>query len=272
MQHQFSPATQSSGVTLHGLQIDSVTLETAAKRVVHLAAAAKPQLVVTPNTDHFLRWQDSSHFRELYKPAALTLADGAPLVVLARWSGAGNLMRVTGADLFERAAEEAAANEIPFIIVGGAPGVGDAAADALRLRYPGLRVPLVSVPSREEVDDPRWIADLARTLAKYPSKIVALCLGSPKQEALFAKLKEASPGGGAFLCVGAAVDFAAGNVGRAPMWMRRIGIEWMYRLLKEPGRLWRRYLVQDVRLLQYFLLIAPMRRNRDPAAGAGADN
>ena len=88
-----------------------------------------------------------------------------------------------------------------------------------------------------------------------PRKVVALCLGSPKQEQLFADLERvAGPDfSGVYLCVGATVDILAGRVNRSPELLRRMGLEWAYRLVHEPRRLWHRYLVEDVRILKYFV-------------------
>jgi N-acetylglucosaminyldiphosphoundecaprenol N-acetyl-beta-D-mannosaminyltransferase len=108
-----------------------------------------------------------------------------------------------------------------------------------------------------------WLEATARELQRYPAKIVALCLGSPKQERLFADL-QATPTGisGAYLCVGAAIDFAAGTVPRAPKLVQDLGLEWLHRLLQEPRRLWRRYLVEDVAVARYFVAAFARRASR----------
>jgi len=236
---------------LHGLRIDDVTLGEAADSVAKLAHNAEASLVVTPNSDHFLRWQRSEAFRALYDGAALVLADGFPLALMARFQGHTGATRVTGADLFVSAMDRAAKQDIPVAIVGGADCVAEAAATALSLSRPGLRFFLIESPTPAQLTDEEYLAGLAKRLAAEPDKIVALCLGSPKQERLYHQLAHFGELRGCFLGVGAAVDFAAGTVRRAPTRIQSLGLEWLFRLAQEPRRLWRRYLLDNTRILPY---------------------
>lgn len=234
------------------MHVDGDALESATARIESWAVGTRARLVVTPNTDHFLRWRKSERFRDAYTQADLTVLDGAPLTLLARLEGL-RVNRVTGVDLFYAAAASAARIGVPFIIIGGGADVADAAAARLRDQLPNLSTPVVLSPDPAELGSQEWLVRTAEALRSYPQKFVALCLGSPKQEQLFRDLLTVAPDlSGAFLCVGAAVDFASGTIPRAPRFMRRIGFEWLFRLAVEPRRLWRRYLVEDVQLLTYF--------------------
>lgn len=246
--------------TIAGMPIDVVSLRDAADTVCEWADKRRARLVVTPNTDHLLRWAESPEFAALYRRADLVTLDSAVLRMLARLEGGTVPDRVTGADLFLAVAEQAALRGIPLIIIGGAPRVAAAAAENLGRTFPGLRVPFVSVPDAADLTDPRWLDETLGRLREHPAKIVALCLGSPKQERLFAAL-DARAGGisGVYLCVGAAVDFAAGAVSRAPKLVQDLGLEWCYRLLQEPRRLWRRYLLEDIGVARYFVAAAARR-------------
>jgi len=234
---------------LFDMPVDQIRLEDAVERVLRLSEGPAA-LVVTPNTDHFLRWRRDAAFRDLYAQAELAVLDGKPLVWLARLLGIST-DRVTGVDLFTGVCEAAAQRGTPVVIVGGGTGVADQAAARLRTRFKCLRVSAAPAPTAEELDDPDWLDRTAALLAGYPEKVVAICLGSPKQEQLFSRLGSAA-GNGAYLGVGAAADFISGRIQRAPTWMQRLGFEWLYRLWKEPRRLWRRYLVDDVRIARYF--------------------
>jgi N-acetylglucosaminyldiphosphoundecaprenol N-acetyl-beta-D-mannosaminyltransferase len=246
--------------TIAGMPVDVVSLRDAALTLCEWADKRRARLVVTPNTDHLLRWARSAEFAALYRRADLVTLDSAILRMLAKVEGGVVPDRVTGADLFMAMAEQAALRGIPLILIGGAPGVAAAAAANLRRDFPGLQIPFVSVPDAADLTDPRWLDETAQRLREHPVKVVALCLGSPKQERLFADL-QARAGGvtGVYLCVGAAVDFAAGTVARAPRLLQDLGLEWCYRLLQEPRRLWRRYLLEDVGVARYFLAAAARR-------------
>jgi N-acetylglucosaminyldiphosphoundecaprenol N-acetyl-beta-D-mannosaminyltransferase len=235
---------------IFGMSIDWVSMSVAADKVIELAQGPRSHLVVTPNTDHFLRWQDSALFQDIYSSASLVVPDGMPLVWLARLKGITRAQRVTGVDLLGASAALAAESHIPLAIIGGAPGVAQAAAANLCQTYADLKIISTISPTAEELADESFIADLANSLAEFSPKIVALCLGSPKQETFYARIRSVA-GPGVFLAVGAAVDFYAGTISRAPKWIQRLGFEWLYRLALEPKRLWRRYLVEDRKIVLY---------------------
>lgn len=244
-------ADPTSTATMHGMRVDLADLQEATARAIGWGRADSPNLVVTPNVDHFLRWQSVSSFRDVYARASLRVLDGAPLVLMARLFGYRSARRVTGVDLFFEVCEAAARLGLPVAIIGGTPVANDLATRELKRRFPGLKVFFSAAPSREELADPVKIVEIAHELAREPSKVVALCLGSPKQELIFSELVEKGSGNGAYLAVGAAVDFAAGTVTRAPRWLQNLGLEWLFRLLGEPRRLWRRYLVDDAPFFRY---------------------
>ena len=237
-----------------GMFVDLIDVESAAECVLTWSRGSAAKLVVTPNTDHFLRWQSDKSFRELYSRADLVTADGIALPILARLSGVRVPRRVTGVDLFYETVKLASEYHIPLVLIGGGPDVANRAARRLTALYPNLLIPLVRNPTAMEVSDPAYVAQLAEDLALIPEKIVALCLGSPKQERLFTAIESCGGLSGTFLCVGATIDFAAGSVPRAPALVRRVGLEWLYRLFKEPRRLWRRYLIDDVKIWKYLFI------------------
>jgi N-acetylglucosaminyldiphosphoundecaprenol N-acetyl-beta-D-mannosaminyltransferase len=236
---------------LFGMPVDFVSSDQALSILFELAVSGDAALVVTPNVDHFLRWQRNDKFRSVYESASLSLLDGQPLVWLATLGGATSATRVTGVDLVTRAIARASEENVPVALIGGAPDVVARAALNLVSSYPNTRVILAESPRSEDLEDPEYVSRIANVLAAHPTKIVALCLGSPKQEAFFEKLAPLS-NGGVYMGVGAAVDFLAGNVRRAPLCMQKSGTEWLFRLANEPRRLWRRYLIDDIGIALYF--------------------
>jgi exopolysaccharide biosynthesis WecB/TagA/CpsF family protein len=217
---------------------DFVSQSQALEIVFELADKDSANLVVTPNVDHFLRWQRKSSFRRVYESASLSLLDGQPLVWLATLGGIRTASRVTGVDLVTEAIARAAERNVPVALIGGAPGVVSQASEKLLARFPALQLILSESPTPSDLSDPAYVERISEVLSQHPKKIVALCLGSPKQELFFERLSPLS-NGGVYMGVGAAIDFLAGHVRRAPLWMQKSGTEWLFRLAIEGDVPWR---------------------------------
>ena len=231
-------------VALLGTAIHPVTRDEAVLRIGDLVRRP-PALVVTPNVDHVILLQGDAEFRRAYEVAALQVCDGAPLVALSRLCGRPLPERVTGADLMGDVCRLAAQRGLRVFVAGGAPDVLERGLQNLRRRFPDLHVTGHSPPMAFEgtIHD----TQLQKILQAARPDIVMVCLGAPRAEVWAATHMDAHPA--VYLCVGAAIDFAAGAKQRAPVVMQRLSLEWLYRLVQEPGRLWRRYLVRDVAFL-----------------------
>ena len=238
-------------VDLFGLKLDPVTLSGAVARVRRWCddwrAAGRPagtaKVVVTPNVDHLVklhRTRDPA-VTAAYRAADLTLADGTPVVAASRWFGRPVPERVPGSDLVP-ALLDSATGEAPLTVflLGAGPGVADIAAENVRRDAPHAEVVGTHCPplgfERDEEEN-RVILD---RLAAAKPDVLVVGLGFPKQE-LWVHVHRDRLCCGAALCVGATIDFLAGNVPRAPDWMGPVGLEWTYRLWREPRRLAGRY-------------------------------
>jgi N-acetylglucosaminyldiphosphoundecaprenol N-acetyl-beta-D-mannosaminyltransferase len=214
--------------------------------------------VFTPNVDHVVTAEDDEAFRKAYEDADLVLADGQPLVWASRLLGARLPEKVSGSDLVWPLMEVAAARRWRVYLLGGAPGVAEAAAARFTgqlgvnvVGVDGAHVPLEGTPGEE---DP--VAERVRRAAPH---VVLVALGAPKQERWIHRNAELLRPAVAF-GVGASLDFVAGRIRRAPPWMSRAGLEWLHRLAKDPRRLARRYLLKDPRFL--FVLARELRTPR----------
>lgn len=201
--------------------------------------------IVTPNVDIWRRVVREPASAELVRQADLVVADGMPLVWAARLAGDPLPERVTGSGLVEDLSRQAAARGLRLVVVGG--GVGDTAqraGEALAARHPGLQLAGAVVPEfgfeRDEVSLCRVVDEIAATRAE----LVLLGLGFPKQELLAHRLRDVMPSSWILGC-GGGVAMAAGEARRSPRWAQRAGLEWVVRLVQEPRRLARRYLVDD---------------------------
>jgi N-acetylglucosaminyldiphosphoundecaprenol N-acetyl-beta-D-mannosaminyltransferase len=219
---------------------DLVNLKGAIERIEALVSAGAGGAVFTPNVDHVVNAERLPALAEAYARADLCLADGMPLVWASRMLGPALPERVAGSDLAEPLLARAAAHGWPVFLLGGRPGAAEKAAETLRRS--GVRVAGAEGP-RVDQDGAVDPAVLERVRTAAPS-LLLVGLGSPKQE-LFVDRHRPVLGSAVCFACGAVIDFLAGELPRAPRWMARTGLEWAYRLVREPRRLWRRYLVND---------------------------
>jgi N-acetylglucosaminyldiphosphoundecaprenol N-acetyl-beta-D-mannosaminyltransferase len=217
--------------------------------------------VVTPNVDICRQARSDPAVLSLVQSASLVVPDGMPLLWAAKVAGKPLIERVTGSSLIFTLTDAAARGGLSIYLLGGTPGVPEAAAENLSHLYPGLKVAGTDAPaigfdrSADEIDAVR-----ARVCDAAPN-IVYVGLGFPKQEQLITKLAPALPTAW-FIGCGAAIPFAAGTVPRAPLWMQRSGLEWAHRLIREPRRLFRRYLVHDLPFAAQLMITSAAERVR----------
>jgi N-acetylglucosaminyldiphosphoundecaprenol N-acetyl-beta-D-mannosaminyltransferase len=231
--------------TLAGLEFDRLT---EAETVDHIMAAGQRHeggWVATPNVDICRQARQDPALHGLVMMASLIVADGMPLVWASRLRGRPFPERVAGGSLIFSLSEAAARHGRSIYLIGGAPGVPERAGEELRRRYPALRVAGAESPPLGFDQDPLAIAAIRDRLTAAAPGIVYVGLGFPKQERLIADLAPACPDAW-FIGCGAAIPYAAGTLSRPPRWMRRTGLAWLFRLLNEPRRLFRRYLVHDL--------------------------
>jgi N-acetylglucosaminyldiphosphoundecaprenol N-acetyl-beta-D-mannosaminyltransferase len=191
----------------------------------------------------------------VYAQADLRLADGMPLVWASRLQGRPLPERVAGSDLLFSLSAAAAERRLPVFFLGGAPGAVERTAEVFRERWPDLCIAGTACPPLGFERTLGAIDELAAELQRNRPAIVFTGLGAPKQDYLNALLRPSLPSAW-FLGVGAAFDMAAGMVQRAPLWAQRAGMEWAYRMVQEPRRMMRRYLVRDLPFAMRMLAVA----------------
>lgn len=222
--------------------VDVLTFPEAVDSVEHLVDAKQGGFVFTPNVDHIVNVDSHPDFEAAYQRAALCLADGAPVVWASRLLGTPLPERVSGADLIGPLLERAGQRGWRVAMVGAAPGVAAKAAEVAHSRW-GTQVVLTDSPMVDLKNTAQLEAIGAQIAAARPD-IVLMAFGAPKQELLIAHIADqVRPA--VLLGIGASLDFLAGTLKRAPTIMQKTGLEWLYRLAQEPGRLWRRYLIND---------------------------
>jgi len=180
-------------------------------------------------------------FRAILQRSALVIPDGMPLVWVGRAKGAAGMGRVYGPDLMLETFRQAAGTGVRHFLYGGAPGVADRLSEGLLARFPGTVVTGARCPPFRELSDAELDEDAARFDAAR-TDIAWVGLGTPRQERRAAALAPRTQAK-VLVTVGAAFDFHTGRVRQAPPLLQKSGLEWAFRLWQEPGRLWRRYLV-----------------------------
>ncbi|WP_433245657.1 WecB/TagA/CpsF family glycosyltransferase [Streptosporangium sp. CA-135522] len=246
-------------VHVAGLAIDPMTEGEVVDHVVAALKRGEGGHLVTPNVDIGWAAAHDPEARRIIESADLVVADGMPLVWAAKLLGTPVPGRVAGADLIWSLAEAATFYRYPIYLLGGPPGVAGQAAARLTDRYPGLLVAGTDAPPYGFETSAESRAKVKDTVVAAAPRLVFVGLGFPKQDRLIASLRQELPGAW-FVGCGAAIAFAAGTVPRAPVWMQRAGLEWLFRLLNEPGRLARRYLLHDVPFALWLLTTCLFRR------------
>ena len=232
-------------VSLFGLPIQVASYEQALAHLLDAGARRQAKVVVTPNVNHVVRLDAQPAFRAEYVQADFVFADGMPVVWASRLLGKPLPERVTGADLFVSLCKAAAAQGRRVFVAGGRPGQEAALLAGFAHHYPGLKVQVVCPSMNFDPVGAEGLALVDRVNVCDPD-IVFVCLGMPKQER-WALAHAPTLKAGVVLCVGAAMEFALGQVQRAPLWMQRHGLEWFWRLISQPQKMWKRYLTEDPR-------------------------
>lgn len=241
-------------VRVGALEVDALNRSEALDAIIQLVREGRGGMVFTPNVDHIVQAQHDATFREAYGRAALSLVDGVPVMWAARWLGTPLPEKLSGSDMFDPLIERAAAENLRVALVGGGPGVAELAARNLRQRLPSLQIVETLAPriALRATDEERACVE---QLTKAKADLIFVCLGAPKQE-LFSDRNRQQLAPAVLVGFGAAVDFAAGTMPRAPAWMSRSGLEWAYRLGREPRRLAARYLLRDP---EFFKIVAAQK-------------
>jgi N-acetylglucosaminyldiphosphoundecaprenol N-acetyl-beta-D-mannosaminyltransferase len=234
-----SEHSSSQAIWVWGLPLAPLTFEQTLQRVDQLIAAGKPNYFITANLQYALLTHQDARLPPVNARAAFILADGMPLVWASRWRKQRLPERVAGSDLVPALCEQAARKGHRVFLLGGAPGIAEQAARKLCERFPALQIVGIEVPPFRELSTEEHTQMLDRIRNAHPD-LLFVAFGQPKGELWLEQYGEAL-GVPACVQIGASLDFMAGKVDRAPRWMQRSGLEWVYRLYREPGRLIGRY-------------------------------
>jgi N-acetylglucosaminyldiphosphoundecaprenol N-acetyl-beta-D-mannosaminyltransferase len=235
--------TVQTKVNICGTEIDRYSFDEVVEKVKqHVLSSTKPEYIVTPNADHILKLQKDPLFQKVYQHAFLVVPDGVSMLWAASFLGTPLKGRVNGTDLFERLCDIAEQEQFKVFFLGGLPGAAEGAADVLKNRHPALSiVGTYRPPIGQELE----AAESARTrsiIQAAKPDLLFVGFGAPRQEYwMYANYQEiAVP---ISIGIGGSFDVVSGMISRSPKWMQRAGLEWLFRLMAEPRRLWKRYIL-----------------------------
>jgi N-acetylglucosaminyldiphosphoundecaprenol N-acetyl-beta-D-mannosaminyltransferase len=224
-------------IRILGVAVENIVEAEAIERIAEFVTKGGPHQIVTVNPEFVMEAQRNSAFRRVLAAADMATPDGFGLLLAARLRGNAFRGRVTGVTLAELIAARAAERGWSLFLLGAAPGVAERAAVVLQHTHPGLRIAGCYAGSPRRAEEP---AIQARIIAAQPT-VLLVAYGHPAQELWIARNQPLLRVPVA-IGVGGVFDYLAGETPRAPAWMRQSGLEWLYRLIRQPRR-WRRILV-----------------------------
>lgn len=219
----------------------------------------KSGVVFTPNVDHLMKLQSDPEFVNTYKDATYKLCDSKILFFISRFLGTPIKEKISGSDLFPAFYQYHKNNEdIKIFLLGAREGVALKAQEKINAQVGRTMIVGAHSPSFGFEKNEEECAKIIELINQSGATVLAVGVGAPKQENFISKYKDQFTNIKIFLAIGATIDFEAGNIKRAPKWISEIGMEWLYRLLAEPKRLWKRYLVHGP---SFFWLILKQKLN-----------
>lgn len=210
-------------------------------------------VVFTPNVDHLMKLQKDLEFYQVYQDADYRVCDSQLIMYASRFLGQPIQQKVSGSDLFPAFYQRYSQDEnVKIFLLGGMAGVAAKASQRINAKVGRNMVVGTYSPPLGFESDRAECAKIIEIINHSGANVLAVGVGAPKQEKWIGQYRLSLTEIKTFFAIGATIDFEAGNLRRAPAWMSSAGLEWLYRLLCEPGRLWKRYLIDD---LGFFVLI-----------------
>lgn len=228
--------------------INNVTMSETVEAIEQMIAADKKSYVVAINVDVVMKIEADPYLKKIVDDADMVLVDGKPLVWISKLHGRPLKEKVSGSDLVPLLCEVAAKNGYKVFIIGGKEGSAERAKQRLEEKLPDIKIVGTYAPPFGFEKDDAELERINHMISQAHPDLLITCFGCPKQEKwIYENIEKYDAK--VSICAGATVDFLAGNVTRAPRWMSEHGLEWFYRFLQEPRRMFRRYFVDDMKII-----------------------
>lgn len=228
--------------------VDNMDMDGAVRMIEGFIAEKKRAYVVPVNVDVIMKIEQDRHLKKVVDEADMVLVDGKPLVWIANLCKKPVKAKVSGSDLVPSLCGMCLQKGYTLFIMGGREGVAERAKARLEKRLPGIQIKGTYAPPLGFEKDQDEIKKANSIISAAHPDLLIVCLGCPKQEKWIYENYQKYDAL-VSVCAGATVDFLAGDVKRAPKWMSAYGLEWFYRFLQEPRRLFKRYFIDDIKIL-----------------------
>lgn len=232
--------------------VNNVDMEETIQTIDSFIKQRKKSYIVAINVDVVMKIEQDAYLKNITDQADMVLVDGKPLIWISKLHKRPVKAKISGSDLVPRLCEEAAKKGYTIFIIGGKEGIAEQAKSRLEKQLPGIKIVGTYAPPFGFEKDQKELDKINQMISDAHPDLLIGCFGCPKQEKwIYENYKKYDAT--VSVCAGATVDFLAGNVKRAPKWMSDHGLEWFYRFTQEPKRMFRRYFVDDVKILKLII-------------------
>lgn len=229
--------------------INNLTMSETVEAIEKMIAEERKSYVVAINVDVVMKIESDPYLKEIVDGADMVLVDGKPLVWISKLHGKPLKAKISGSDLVPLLCEVSAQKGYRMFIIGGKDGIAEQAKRRLEEKYPDIQIVGTYAPPVGFEKDKKELNKINDMISEVKPDLLITCFGCPKQEKwIYENINRYDAK--VSVCAGATVDFLAGNVKRAPRWMSEHGLEWFYRFLQEPKRMFRRYFVDDIKIIK----------------------
>lgn len=229
--------------------VNNVNMDEAIQAIEDMIASEKKSYIVAINVDVVMKIENDSYLKGITDEADMVIVDGKPLEWIAKWHKRPIKAKISGSDLVPLLCKVAAQKGHTIFIIGGKDGVAKKAQENLERDLPGIKIVGTYAPPFGFEKDKIELKKINEMITVAHPDILIACFGCPKQEKWIYENYQKYDAK-VSICAGATVDFLAGNVNRAPKWMSDHGLEWFYRFLQEPTRMFKRYFVDDMKIFE----------------------
>lgn len=229
--------------------VSNITMNEALDNIEKMIKSKKKSYVVAVNVDVIMKIEQDEELKKITDEADMVLTDGKPLIWISKLKKTPIKEKISGSDLVPKLCELSDRKGYTIFILGGKDGIAKQAKEKLESQYKNIKIVGVYSPKFGFEKDKKELTKINSMINKKKPDLLFVCLGCPKQEKwIYNHISEYDAK--VSICAGATVDFLAGNMKRAPKWMSNCGLEWFYRFLQEPKRLFKRYFIDDIKILK----------------------
>lgn len=229
--------------------VNNVSMDETITEIDDLISKNKKSYIVAINVDVVIKIENDPKLKQVTDEADMVLIDGKPLIWISKWHKRPIKEKVSGSDLVPALCSHAVKKGYSIFIIGGKDGIAEKAKQNLETKYVGINVVGTYSPPFGFENNTDELNKINTIITNCHPDILIACFGCPKQEKWIYDNYE-NYNAIVSICAGATVDFLAGNVKRAPKWMANHGLEWLYRFFQEPKRMFKRYFVDDIKIIK----------------------